>query len=218
MNFGFDFGTTSIAVAYFVSGCEETHLLQFESQSATKDSSELPATVARSREQWHYGHDVAHDPDAIVFADVKSGINGRQPFVKQMWQAFDKVHRHFGIRESPVSLLTSLLQYILGLLKDQILAHPKYRSLLGGRSFESTGVKKRCWVTYPVRQSDSLHLTLVEAARTAGCEVQGVSESVAASYYGIIKEKVELPEHSTVLIADVGGSSTVCGWRYVSIS
>jgi molecular chaperone DnaK (HSP70) len=216
VDFGFDYGTTSITVAFNVCGSEETHLLQFQSQSAAKDSNELPATVVWCRNRWHYGPDATHEPGAVVFTDVKSGINGRTPFTEQMWRAFNKVNSHTGVRESPVSLLTNLLQYILNHLEKEIREHPKYCTLLGDRSFSCESVKKRCWVTYPVRQSDSLHLTLVQAARAAGCEVHGVSESVAAAYYGVLKDKVKLRASSTILIADVGGSTTVCGWIYLT--
>jgi molecular chaperone DnaK (HSP70) len=216
VDFGFDYGTTSITVAFNVCGSEETRLLQFQSRSSAKDSNELPATVVWCQNQWHYGPDAEHNPGSIVFSDVKSGINGRTPYTEQMWRAFHKVNSQSAVRETPVSLLTSLLQHILRLLEQEIREHPQYRTLLGDRSFSGESIKKRCWVTYPVRQSDSLHLTLVQAARAAGCEVHGVSESVAAAYYGVLKDKVEIRESSTILIADVGGSTTVCGGIYLT--
>jgi molecular chaperone DnaK (HSP70) len=205
---GIDLGTTSVTVAYRASGSEETHLLQFGSPSATKDSNELPATFARSQDGWHFGPDVAVYSDIILFTDVKLGISGRSPYTQQLWQAVHKARQRFDVRETPVSLLVNLFRYILDCLKEQILANPSYRVLLDGRSFEST--EKRCWVTYPVRQNDSLHLTLVEAAHAAGfTKVHGVSESIAAAYFAVLKKKVELREPSSVLIADIGGGSTV---------
>jgi hypothetical protein len=51
VDFGFDYGTTSITIEFNVCGSEETHLLQFQSRSAVKDSNELPATLVWCRDR-----------------------------------------------------------------------------------------------------------------------------------------------------------------------
>ena len=214
LDIGVDLGTTSVTVAFALLGSKETYLLQFGSGSAQKDNNELPASFARSQKACRFGPD-AYVYSGVLFQDIKLGIAGRQPYRDQLWQALRKAKRELHVRETPVSLLTHLLQYVLKCLEEQLVARPETRRLLAGRPFES--IRKRFWITYPVRQNESLRMSLAEAALAANIqEIYGVSESIAAVQFFVENSEKPLLTPTTVLLIDCGGGSTVGGYAYRS--
>ncbi|KAE8334164.1 hypothetical protein BDV24DRAFT_170480 [Aspergillus arachidicola] len=135
------------------------------------------------------------------------GISGRPPYREQLQATLRKADQEFGVKETPVTLLTSMFQYIQDSLKEQVLAETNSKKFLMQRELEN--VAKRCWVTYPVKQNDSLRISLVEAALAAGFdEVHGISESLAAVHFAVLEKELPLCTPSTVLLIDCGGGSS----------
>ncbi|KAB8213987.1 hypothetical protein BDV33DRAFT_183599 [Aspergillus novoparasiticus] len=206
-----DLGTTTVAVCWRWTSPEEMpRLLKFRSPgslTAQKDSLELPATFARSQHQWHFGPDATVYSDTVTFSNVKMGISGRPPYREQLQETLRKADQEYGVKETPVTLLTSMFRYIQDSLKEQVLVEPNSKKFLMQREFEN--IAKRCWVTYPVKQNDSLRISLVEAALAAGFdEVHGISESLAAVHFAVLEKQVPLSTPSTVLLIDCGGGSS----------
>ncbi|KAF9882690.1 hypothetical protein FE257_005522, partial [Aspergillus nanangensis] len=118
---------------------------------------------------------------------------------------FASVSQEWAVEENPTTLLTSLFQYILSNVKEEVENDPRSERYLSDCDFES--IIKSCVVTYPVRHNRGLKLSLVEAALNAGFKfVDGVSESQAAARHIITNPKVKRSP-STVTIVDMGGGS-----------
>ncbi|KAF9882851.1 hypothetical protein FE257_004963 [Aspergillus nanangensis] len=207
LDIGIDLGTSSITVAYALRRSPEIWLLKFESDTAQKDSNELPASFARSEDTYHFGPNADAFKGCVLYEHIKLGITGRQPYRNKLLRDLHAANEKFGLRETPVSLLTQLLQHILKCLEAQVLEDPQFGELLADRSFKS--LPTRCWITYPVRQNDALRISLAEAGLAVGIEdIDGVSESLAAGHFAVLKSGITFSTPSVVLLIDCGGGST----------
>lgn len=208
-----DIGSTKTSAAFSIVLPDGTeflrHILRFPgADPGRKDSDELPAVAARSERGWEFGDFAKASADGVLFTDIKLSITRQLPAaVKKLQASFDEVYLRWGVSEDTTDLIKELFRFILKSVERRVLEDPECREALGSRPFEE--VTKESRVTCPVAHSESLRLTLVDAARKAGFALVDITtEPSAAGTYVVCSGKI--PENdANLVVVDCGGLTCV---------
>ena len=205
----------------------EVYVIQFPTNGPLKDMVEFPTTVTYTDyDEWAVGK--AHGPHTagIILNGIKSGLLGEGhelygPQLHDRLGEINDIRRGKNLPEvNEVDVLEKIFRYAIDVALDFILTK---LSWVVDIATSNSGVQDRkkaketiesiprdCVLTYPVRDSESLRLQMINACTAVGFRTfYLVAESVAAGCYAFVHGNLGLLEKQSFIVCDFGGATIV---------